>query len=120
MSEFDPVSYIMGTKSGSGGGGGSSGGFTLLHGTYSVVDNAETVTLPITASALYALMQTSSVAFDYTSNEDGYSVSGMVSFTEAKLIQEEGYADQYLLVAAEYSGWFGATDAVVITLSGGK
>ena len=34
MSEFDPVSYIMGAKSAGGGGGGGGGGALIVHESY--------------------------------------------------------------------------------------
>ena len=119
MSEFDPVSYIMGAKS-AGGGGGGGGGFTLLHGTYSTVDDTPTVTLPITASALYALMQTSCVAFDYTEIGPDHSTSILVHLTAVIENQPEGYADVYYFGGNEFmdswaSYWIEGTDAVVLT-----
>lgn len=96
------------------------GGFTLLHGTYS--DDTEYVTLPITASALYALMQTSPVAFDYTAMGVDSTINTLVHLTSAKVEHTEGYPDSYFFVGNEShdfweaTGWFEGTDAVVLYL----
>lgn len=115
---FDPVSFALGAASG-GGGGGGGGGFTLLHGTYSWDGQAVSVTLPITASELYALMRTSTVAFDYTSGVEGDSSSFVDSIIHAEFFVEAGYADAYRFFCSDLiTDGIEATDTVVFHDSG--
>lgn len=58
MSEFDPVSYIMGAKSGSGGGGGGgSSGITIVGIVWDDAEN--TYTADMKAGEMYAAAQNS-------------------------------------------------------------
>lgn len=148
MADFDPVSYIMGAKAGSGGGGGSttlsgltdvdisnpangqtlvynaesgkwengaaSGGFTLLHGTFSSVEGTAYVTLPITASELYVLMHTALVAFDYTTGDENEFTTLFRFLTTAALDEVSGDIT-YTFSSNEFnSNGLSATDNVAI------
>ena len=118
---FDPVSFAIGAKAASGGGGGG-GGFTLLHGTYSITqDDEEIITLGVTASELYALMQTSAVAFDYTSQDSDFSQTPVDMITYGRYVIEDGYEDAYEFLSGrgEATNHLGADDAVVF-FHGGK
>lgn len=98
----------------------AGGGFTLLHGIYSIMeDETEIVTLPITASALYALSQTTTVAFDYVVPTEVGDRSHVDTIYACEKQQEEGYADLYTFMCSTYAtDRITATDAVVFVIAG--
>lgn len=113
---FDPVSFLMGAKS-AGGGGGSGGGFTLLHGTYSITQDDEIiVTLAVTASELYALMQTSAVAYDYTQTDGAVNVTNIHYINAASHgIVDGNDAGYFFYTAAVQTPQLQADDVVVFS-----
>jgi hypothetical protein len=114
---FDPVSFALGAASG-GGGGGGGGGFTLLHGTFSEDEQGPHITLTITASELYALMLTSTVAFDYTTATETSSTTCVLTIDSAGFLVETGLADDYSFYIASAplaAQGLEATDPVVFS-----
>lgn len=109
---FDPVSFLMGAKS-AGGGGGSGGGFTLLQGTYTAFDGQETVTLTITASDLYTLMQTSAVSLAWAVSTNGDTYSFIYPISMGNHIVEDGDSSYVFQCDRYATQLLSASDAVV-------
>lgn len=111
---FDPVSYAMGQKS-AGGGGGGGGGFTLLQGTYTDPDDTPTVTLTITASDLYALMQTSAVSVAWAVSGDGYTDYSISPIGSGVYTVEDGDSTYFFTLDVYQTPVLSASDTVVFT-----
>ena len=113
---FDPVSYAMGQKS-AGGGGGGGGGFALLQGTYTSPDDTPTVTLTITASDLYALMQTSAVSVAWTESGDGWTYSSIYPIGGGSQTVEDGDSTYFFTLGLDMyqTPVLSASDTVVFT-----
>ena len=116
MSEFNPVSYIMGAKSGGSGGGGGGGGGGVIEGVYSSADNA--ITLSLTAAQLWSLCLTGSVSVHYT--EEGIDESTEI-VTPLVTMNKNTYAGESIYnfaIVSHYAEQLSGSDIVV--LEGGK